>query len=128
MFFGRIVRNIFIFLLIFVLTVNIYLWSMYISGGQTGTFKYTGFYNFFKNFENMPRFEYFISMWKHLADMFTKWSAWQTALAIFTGGISTVAEFTVKLTELVVTLFIEFFRYIIWLFGFIGADTSVIKA
>lgn len=125
MFFGRIVRNIFIFLIGFLLVINVYYWSMSINPDYgTGKFQFVGFYNFFKNFENMPKFEVFLASVNKFRNFFTEWTAGQTVLAIITGGISFIAQTLARFSEMLIMLVVEFFRYLIWLFGFIGVQTN----
>lgn len=122
MFFDKLIRNIVIFLIGFVLAVNIYYWTIAIQVGTQDEMTYVGFYQFFKNFEKMPRFEYFTQSIQSFSDMFTDWSGWKTALAVITLGISVVAEFCKYVSEALIMLFIDLLRIFIWLFGFIGVN------
>lgn len=120
MFFDKLVRNIVIFLIGFVLAINIYYWVIAIQVGTQDQVNYVGFYTFFKNFETMPRFETFVDSIQDFANIFADWSAWKTVLSIITLGIVQLVQFTWYVSKAIICLVIDLFRILAWLFGFLG--------
>ena len=124
MFFNRLVRNIFVFLLGFILAINIYYFSIAIQFGTQDNVKYVGFYTFFKNFEKMPRFEVFVESIKDFINLTQDWSSWRGGLAVITLGLSTIAEFTYYLTKAIICILIDVLRIFILILGFFGINVE----
>lgn len=124
MFFDRLIRNIVIFLIVFVVAINIYYYTIAIQFGTENEYNMVGFYSFFKNFEQMPRFETFVQSWQDMWQGLSTWSAWRTGLAFVTLGISEVVRFTYYISLLTIDLLIDIFRILFWLMGFIGLDLN----
>lgn len=120
MFANRLIRNIFIFILPFVLTVNVYYWTTAVSAG--GHFQYVGFYAFFKNFEKMPHWEFLVDSVEKIADIVMNWTTNKGILAVITLGISFIAELLYGIGQMLVCLLIDLIRVFIWLLGFFGVD------
>lgn len=126
MFFGKLVKNIFITLGVLVLCINIYLWSVAIqTGTQTPNIEYFGFYKFFSNFERMPTFNNFVNTIMHLTTLFSDMSGWELALSILTLGTYFIAKFTWYIMQIILALGIDLIRWFIWIFGFFGIQVDV---
>lgn len=124
MFFNRLVRNIFVFLLGFVIAINIYYFAIAIQFGTQDDVEYIGFYRFFKNFEKMPRFEVFLESIKDFVNLTQEWTGWRGAVAVLTLGLSTIAEFSYYLTKAILCVLVDVIRILIWILGFFGVDVG----
>lgn len=120
MFFNRLVRNIFIFFLVFIVTVNIYYWSVAITQGTQDQVQYTGFYMIFKNLEQFPGLTLLIESVERMIEVMSDMTGWEKALAIITLGVSVVAKFSWYLAQIIVCLGLDVIRLFLWLFGFFG--------
>lgn len=120
MFFNRLIRNIFIFFLVFIITVNVYYWSIAITQGTQDNVQYTGFYVIFQNLEKFPGLSLLVDSINRLVEVFSDMSGWEKALAIITLGVSIVAKFCWYLTQIIVCLGLDLIRMFLWIFGFFG--------
>lgn len=120
MFFNRLVRNIFIFFLTFIVTVNIYYWSIAITQGTQDTVQYTGFYVIFQNFEKFPGLTLLTDSVNRLIEVFSDMASWEKVLAVITLGLSVVAKFCWYLTQIIICIGLDILRMILWLLGFFG--------
>lgn len=119
MFFGKLVRNILLMSLVFIVAINMYKWVTNIQVfGNANNYRYFGFYEFAVKMQEFPNFYFFRQSFEELKGFVYEMSLIEELLGIITLGVSIIAELLIYLVKMAGCFLADVFIILEWLLTF----------